>query len=173
MIGLMNVYDALVNANMSPDFSLTPEQLGKIAGMVSVSGSGCWEWNGQRQKKKGYGRVRVGGRFVAAHRVTYKLLVGPLSDDRDLHHRHTCPKWCVNPGHLTPLAHEAHSVLHNPPGVLRPMTACCRQGHEWTPENTTVVSSGRLCLTCKRERERVRYRAFRSPTVRKYQKKTA
>ena len=56
----------------------------------------------------GYGVFRLGGgRNAKAHRFAYEALVGPIPKGlRDLDHRHTCPKNCVNPAHLRPVPHK-------------------------------------------------------------------
>lgn len=48
----------------------------------------------------GYGRFWMDGRYVGAHRVSYALTNGTISDDMVIDHHPTCPKHCVNPAHL-------------------------------------------------------------------------
>lgn len=60
----------------------------------------CWLWRAATQK--GYGRFRLNGRVVYAHRVS--LII--VTDERlDLEARHVCPvpvpdRRCCNPAHL-------------------------------------------------------------------------
>lgn len=58
----------------------------------------CWLWTGVTTN--GYGKFWVGNRHVKSHRYAYELMVGPVPEDRELDHRHTCPRNCVNPDHL-------------------------------------------------------------------------
>lgn len=59
--------------------------------------TGCLLWRGS--VSKGYGVARLEGRYDAAHRVAYAVLVGPVPDDMCVLHRCDVPL-CVNPDHL-------------------------------------------------------------------------
>ncbi len=62
----------------------------------------CWEWQACLDRK-GYGRFWKDGRNCHAHRVSYELIVGPLT--RDQHLDHLCRNTiCVNPSHLEPVS---------------------------------------------------------------------
>lgn len=63
----------------------------------------CWPWTGGTSDA-GYGRFKIQGRLVSAHRIAYQLAKGPLPHAGGWHGpivRHTCdfPR-CCNPGHL-------------------------------------------------------------------------
>lgn len=59
----------------------------------------CWLWTGMINKS-GYGRLSsVNKRYELAHRLSYKIFKGPVSDD--LFVCHTCDiPLCINPEHL-------------------------------------------------------------------------
>lgn len=60
--------------------------------------SGCWLWNRYRNLD-GYGRTRVAGHTVLAHRWSWELHHGPIPDGLCVLHRCDVPA-CVNPEHL-------------------------------------------------------------------------
>lgn len=61
----------------------------------------CWVWCA-RTNRNGYGRLRVGGRELMAHRLAYEALVGPIPEGLVLDH--LCRvRLCINPAHLEPV----------------------------------------------------------------------
>lgn len=113
---------------------------------IEVAPSGCWEWIGYRDKIGGYGIVRFDGKVRKAHRVTYGLLVGPISDGLTIDHlcrvRH-----CVNPDHMEPVTQAENNKRGLPHRVL---PTHCPQGHPYDEENTIVMPRQRACKTCRR-----------------------
>lgn len=64
--------------------------------------NGCWIWQGAKHSKtRGYGKFKLGGRAVNAHKAAYLLFVGPVAEGLVLGHQ--CNnEHCVNPAHLHP-----------------------------------------------------------------------
>lgn len=63
-----------------------------------VGDPGCIIWTGGLSRD-GYGKLRVNGRMVPAHRYSWERTNGPIPDDRILDH--ACwERSCVNPEHL-------------------------------------------------------------------------
>lgn len=63
-----------------------------------TQGGDCWEWRAERLRG-GYGRLRVEGRKMLAHRVAWTLANGPIPDGVFVCHRCDNPP-CCNPSHL-------------------------------------------------------------------------
>lgn len=59
----------------------------------------CWIWAGAKSQPGGYGVFQVGGRTVAAHRVMWELMNGPIPDGLFVCHRCDVPA-CCRIGHL-------------------------------------------------------------------------
>lgn len=65
---------------------------------VEKACSGCWLWMAGKNKK-GYGYIKVAGRFWLAHRLSYHWFKGPILPGAMILHSCDVP-FCVNPQHL-------------------------------------------------------------------------
>ena len=72
---------------------------------VDKSGD-CWLWTGACNSSRGYGLVTIARKTYYAHRIAYEWLVGPIPAGRQLDHRPSCPRHCVNPQHLRPVTNK-------------------------------------------------------------------
>ena len=63
-----------------------------------VSKSECYQWDGARDKN-GYGRYKVNGKNVKAHRYAWELTNGPIPKGKVICHKCDNPK-CVRSEHL-------------------------------------------------------------------------
>lgn len=75
----------------------------KVQKLSAANGS-CWVWTGDQDKDM-YGRFKIAGKTVRAHRYSYELYIGHSVSESVLL-CHTCDHpWCVNPQHLFPGSH--------------------------------------------------------------------
>jgi hypothetical protein len=120
----------------------------------------CWEWEASHDTR-GYGLLWLDRRWIGAHRFAYELLVGRIPEGLELDH--LCRnKGCVRPDHLEPVTHRENSIRAVPfKRVVRGYRVThCKQGHEYTPENTILYRGHRSCRACANEANR-RYRTRR------------
>jgi len=66
--------------------------------------SGCWNWQGSMTSDF-YGRIRVGDKVMATHRLAYTVAHGSIPRGKVVRHKCDNPR-CCNPGHLVIGDHE-------------------------------------------------------------------
>lgn len=117
--------------------------------------TGCWLWGGSTAKS-GYGAFHVPGTYsgvITSHRAMM-LAVDPEGIDECV--MHLCDvRACVNPDHLKwgSLADNNRDMHSKGRGFARCRgVRFCIRGHEFTEDNTTVITSreGKKSRRCKR-----------------------
>lgn len=61
--------------------------------------TGCWLWRGAPRGSNGYGRIKVGGASMPAHRFSWIIHFGEIVGGLLVLHRCDTPL-CVNPAHI-------------------------------------------------------------------------
>jgi len=111
----------------------------------------CWLWIGCATPSANgslYGRFRLNGRLLMAHRIAYELMVGPIPKGLELDHlcRSTL---CINPFHHEPVTHRVNIMRGRNLGSFNAHKTHCPKGHPYDDDNTYVYSSGsRSCRAC-------------------------
>lgn len=139
------------------------ELVERIMQRVDV-GADCWMWTGSLTTM-GYGRMQIDGKVVAAHRLVYEVLVGPIPEGLTLDH--LCRnRACVNPDHLEPVTGRENTLRGVSPVAINAAKTHCRNGHELSGDNLRIDPGGwRRCRTCLRDIQREWVRAKRAALI--------
>lgn len=121
-----------------------------LSSFVEDKKTGCWNWS-LSTNQKGYGQVRVNypkRNMLRAHRVMYELLVGKIP--RGLQLDHLCRNHlCVNPKHLEPVTQRENILRGIGSPAENSKKTVCKNGHEFTEENTYKYKGMRGCIKCR------------------------
>ena len=135
------------------------ELLKRFTSHVDKSGD-CWLWQPGKDKD-GYGKIKVAGKHLRAHRLSYELYVGPIPESVMVLHRCDVPG-CVNPDHLWLGTALDNNRDRDQKGRNRyAKRTHCVHGHLYTPENTLIDNGARKCVTCVRKTARMASRKYR------------
>ena len=146
---------------------MTPADLpANFAAKIHIDDRGCWIFTGAIQSS-GYGCIALNGdgTHQLAHRAAYQLLVGDIPAGLVIDHL-CLRKNCVNPEHLEAVTVAENNRRARMAGLaVTPVQAArnaakthCKHGHPFDDTNTRVDGRGwRMCLTCRRDRDRERY----------------
>lgn len=149
-----------------------PSLAQQLLGRAKLAKSGCWEWTGPTSLAGAPVFTRLKGQ-QHAHRAAFVLWCGPIPARTYV--AQTCRnRVCINPAHLIALPRKEAIRLHpnwdaerDTWRTGRERLTHCRNGHEFTVENTRWVTHGmaapgggtmavttRLCAVCARQRGR-------------------
>lgn len=78
---------------------LSPKDLTRFYSKYSENPSGCFLWHGTIGHG-GYGQMKVRGKMLYAHRISYETTFGPIHPRLLVMHHCDIPQ-CVNPEHLS------------------------------------------------------------------------
>jgi hypothetical protein len=119
---------------------------------IPIPETGCWIW-ARSVSGGGYANIRINGKQSVAHRVAYEALRGPIPEGMTLDHlcRVRC---CVNPDHMDPVTMQENILRGVSVVAVNAGKTHCKNGHEFTDDNTIRVPAGRQCRICVARRER-------------------
>lgn len=111
--------------------------------------SDCWAWLAGKDKD-GYGKIKINGKTLQAHRVSWVIHNGCIPEGLSVLHVCDNPS-CVNPKHLFTGTTLDNMRDRDAKGRnFQNKKSRCPHGHEYTKDNTTVWRGQRKCRTCKK-----------------------
>ena len=107
----------------------------------------CWEWLGCKNKN-GYGMFGMNKEITGAYRASYELFIGKIPKGMTIDH--ICRnRSCVNPVHLKVMTLKENILRGTSFSAINARKTHCIRGHEFTKENTNIMTNGsRQCRTC-------------------------
>ncbi len=115
------------------------------------NGSGCKIWIGATGAN-GYGRFRVKGNVLMAHRFAYELYRGPIPIGLTIDH--LCRvKYCVNPDHMEPVSIKDNILRGFSPAAINARKTHCKLGHLLV---CVALRGSRDCRICTKARNLAR-----------------
>lgn len=121
---------------------------------IKIDSNGCWIWQGAKNIR-GYGVVGYHGILYIAHRLSYKLKVGPIPEGLLVCHKCDVPP-CINPDHLFIGTYKDNSIdmvkkgrAGKAKGAGRKPVKICKRGHIFDKQNTRFNKHGhKQCKKC-------------------------
>lgn len=116
----------------------------------------CWLWTAC-VNAKGYGQMAVRQGSTLAHRISFALSGGIVSDGMQIDH--LCRvRGCVNPKHLEVVTPRTNTRRGYSPSGMHARKTYCVHGHPLSGYNLRITERQRFCRACVREAQR-RYQA--------------
>lgn len=130
----------------------TIEAIEKFAKSFTIHSSGCWTWNNYISPA-GYGYFHFKSGQARAHRWFYQAFHNVTLAAKDTCDHLCNNRTCVNPKHIEIVDSRTNNNRSNSPSALNSRKTHCKNGHEFTKENTYIKpnKTERNCRTCAHE----------------------
>ena len=124
--------------------------LERVLHTKQVTSTGCWIPT-QKPLASGYVLFTFDQKKIYAHRWMYQQMIGSIPGGMQIDH--LCRnRPCINPEHLEVVDNFENMMRGNNFAAKQARQTHCKNGHEFTPENTGLSRDGeRSCLTCRRK----------------------
>lgn len=122
----------------------------RIEARVSVTETECWIWQ-LGSDRHGYGRMKVSGKEMLAHRASYEAFVGKIPEGLTIDHLCRVPL-CVNPSHLEPVSNKENILRSDGITAKASRQTHCKAGHLLSGENLYLFKGHRHCRACNAAR---------------------
>lgn len=117
--------------------------------------TGCWLWL-DAIHHNGYGRFRVKGREILAHRASYEFYIGQIPQILEIDH--LCRnRICVNPEHMELVTRRVNVLRGVGISANNAKKAQCPRGHAYDKFRTRGARIERVCSRCRAESSRKFY----------------
>lgn len=127
--------------------------------------TGCWLWI-RRLDKQGYGRAKLKGKKIGAHRFSWMEHNGPIPKDLFVLHKCDTPA-CINPNHLflgtardnfDDMVRKGRDNFNRSSISIKDLVGFCMNGHVWDIGTyfTRPKDGKRICRKC-RAAKKMRY----------------
>jgi hypothetical protein len=140
-----------LNIRVALPFAPQTARVNEILEQIVVNeATGCWEWQGYRDKR-GYSRIGYEGGRQMLHRLTLAWVGRPPQEG--LVTDHLCRvHYCCNPAHLESVTDRTNVLRGAGLAAQRAAQTHCKRGHAFTEDNTYIIPStgSRSCRTCGR-----------------------
>ena len=114
----------------------------------------CHEWPRCRNKD-GYGVITIKRKSLFVHRYIWERVNGPIPEGLVIDHK--CRnRACFNVDHLRVVTIKVNNTENSlSPSAINAARTRCKNGHEFTEENTIATKTGRGCRICMYARNHV------------------
>lgn len=108
----------------------------------------CWIWLGGKNIW-GYGQFWNGSKTIQAHRFSYQLWCGVITNKQHLDHICRNRK-CVNPNHLEIVTQKENIMRGIGITSINSKKTHCKRGHLLNGDNLYTYDNQRKCKECRR-----------------------